>query len=71
MIVMAGNGRRFLARRQTQANMEDGLLDVTILENAPAEDIVGDALTDQLLGDSTSTITRLKSPSLPEEINES
>ncbi len=71
MIVMAGNGRRFLARRRTQANMEDRLLDVTILENAPAGDLVGDALTDQLLGDPTSTITRLKSPSLRVSVIES
>lgn len=69
MIVMAGNGRRFLARGRTQADMEDGLLDV--LENAPAGELVGGALADQLLGDPSSSITGLKSPSLRVSVLES
>ncbi len=42
--VFVGNGRRFPSHKRMQANMEDGLFDVTIIEDTPAFDLVGNTL---------------------------
>ena len=62
--VLVGNGRRFPAEGRTQANMEDGLLDVTIIERAPAIDLLGDGALGRLFGGETEYITRLTSTEL-------
>ena len=48
--VLIGNGRRFTTAGGAQANMEDGLLDVTIVEDVSALDLMSDTVGEQLLG---------------------
>lgn len=50
LCVLVGNGRRFTAGGSTQGNMEDGLFDVTVIENVSAIDLLGDAVVERLLG---------------------
>lgn len=56
--VLVGNGRRFPAEGGTQADMEDGRLDVTVIEDLPTFDLVGRAAVSRLLGSETPPITR-------------
>lgn len=64
LLVLVGNARRFPAEGRTQADVEDGLLDVTIVERRPAVDLAGQTAVHRLLGTETENITRLKAPSL-------
>ncbi|WP_237560587.1 diacylglycerol/lipid kinase family protein [Halostella litorea] len=65
LIVLIGNCRRAPeGDARTQANVEDGLLEVTIVEEAPTGDLARDALVHRLFGaDSTGTV-KLRTPSL-------
>jgi YegS/Rv2252/BmrU family lipid kinase len=67
IVVLIGNGRRFTSRGSRQANMEDGLLDVTIIGDVPTRDLVGDAVVERLLGGKASNVTRLRAPALEVE----
>lgn len=69
VMVLVGNGRRFPKEGRTQANIEDGLLDVTIVENQPAADLVSEATLSRLFGRDAPHITRLKTPSLTLELD--
>ena len=62
--VLVGNGRRFPVEGSTQANMEDGLLDVAIIEDRPALDLVGEEAMRRLLDTEADHITRLRTPAL-------
>ncbi|PSP88326.1 diacylglycerol kinase [Halobacteriales archaeon QS_4_69_34] len=62
--VLIGNGRRFPVEGRTQANMEDGLFEVTIIEDRPTGKLVGEAALRRLFGSDTSNITRLRAPAL-------
>ncbi|PSQ41781.1 diacylglycerol kinase [Halobacteriales archaeon QS_9_68_42] len=68
--VLVANGRRFPVEGDAQADMEDGLLEVTIIEDAPAVDVVGEAARERLFGDSGDSgdsgdhIHRLVTPEL-------
>ena len=62
--VLVGNGRRFPVEGRTQANMEDGCFEVTIIEDRPTGKLVGEATARRLLGTDTSNITRLETPEL-------
>jgi YegS/Rv2252/BmrU family lipid kinase len=62
--VLIGNGRRFPVDADTQANMEDGLMEVTIVEDGPTIDVVSEAATERLFGGSGDHIYRLKTPAL-------
>lgn len=62
--VLVGNGRRFPVDADTQANMEDGLFEVTIVEAGPTVDVVGDAALERFLGGSGDHIYRLNTPGL-------
>lgn len=64
LFVLVGNGRRFPAEGRTQANMEDGLLEVTIIERMPASDLLSEAAVQRLFGRETDRITHLKSSEL-------
>jgi diacylglycerol kinase family enzyme len=59
LCVLVGNARRF-ARELGQANVEDGLFDVTLIERTPASDAVAEAIAQQLLGRDTEHVTRQK-----------
>lgn len=62
--VLVGNGRRFPAAGSAQADMEDGLLEVTILEDRPTLDLVGEEARRRLLDAEGDHITRLRTASL-------
>ncbi len=64
VFVLVGNGRRFPAKGRTQANMEDGLLNVTIIEDMPTTNLVGEATIHRLFGEETEHVTHLKTPTL-------
>lgn len=56
--VLVGNTRRF-ANRIGQANVEDSLFDVTLVEEMPSSDLVTEAIGQQLLGRDTEHVTRM------------
>jgi YegS/Rv2252/BmrU family lipid kinase len=62
--VLVGNGRRFPVDANTQANMEDGLFAVTVVEDGPTVDVVGEAAIERLFGESGDHIYRLSTPGL-------
>ena len=64
LCVLVGNGRRFLTAGDNQANMEDGLFDITVIEDVPTLDLMGDAVIERLLGQDSGAVTQLKTPSL-------
>lgn len=68
--VLVGNGRRFPVDGRTQANMEDGEFEVTVIEDRPTGKLVGEATLRRLLGSDTANITRLESPSLSISVRE-
>lgn len=66
--VLIGNARRVGDERVVQADMEDGLLDVTIVEAMPPSELLETAAVYQLFGEDRDTITRSKTPSLDVEV---
>ncbi len=62
--VLIGNARRVGEERSVQANMEDGLLDVTIIEEMPPTELLQTAAVYRLLGEDRDSITRLQTPSI-------
>lgn len=66
--VLAGNGRRFTERGSTQANLEDGLLEVSVVQDVPATELVREAVQEQLLTDDTETARHFRAPSLEIEV---
>lgn len=67
ILLLVGNGRRFPVNGQTQADMEDGRLDVAIIEEKPGSNLAGLARStalDRLLGPEASHVTRLKTAEL-------
>ena len=62
--VLIGNGRRFPAEGRSQADLEDGLLDVTVIEDRPTFDLVGEAAISRLLGAETENIVRFRAERL-------
>lgn len=63
-VVLVGNGRRFGRTGSEQANVEDGLLDVTIIEEAPSATLVGERVRERLLGGDGEHVTRILASSL-------
>lgn len=53
--VLVGNVRRFV-KRGGQANVEDGLFDVVLVEQMPASDLVAETVAQRLLGSDTEHI---------------
>lgn len=64
LMLLAGNGRRFPGERMKQANMEDGLINVVIIEDAPALEYLSTGAADKLLRRGASHLTRLKTSHL-------
>jgi YegS/Rv2252/BmrU family lipid kinase len=64
LMVLVGNGRRFPGEGMRQANMEDGLVNVVIMEDAPTMDYLSKGAADTLLRRGASHLTRLKSAHL-------
>lgn len=68
--VLVGNGRRFPPGGSTQADMEDGHLDVTLVQDTGAVDLMGKAAVEGLLGRDTPGTTRFRTPSLTIDVEE-
>lgn len=62
--VLVGNGRRFTLRGSAQANMEDGLLDVAVIEDVSALDLMSDTIIEQLFGQESAHLFRTLASSL-------
>ncbi|WP_277555076.1 diacylglycerol/lipid kinase family protein [Halobaculum limi] len=63
-MLLVGNGRRFPGEERRQADMEDGRLNVVVVEDAPTYDYLARGALDKLLRRGASHLTRLKVPSL-------
>ena len=66
LCVLIGNARRF-AKQFGQANVEDGLFDVTLIEQMPAGEAVAEAIAQQILRRDTEHVTRLQAERLTVE----
>lgn len=64
LMLLIGNGRRFPGERMQQAHMEDGLLNVVIIKDAPSLDYLSQGAADKLLRRNASHLTRLSSSHL-------
>lgn len=64
LVVLVGNGRRFTTGGSSQANMEDGRFDVTVIEDESALDLMSDALGERLLGAESEHVVRTQTDSL-------
>ncbi|MFB6107239.1 MAG: diacylglycerol kinase family protein [Haloplanus sp.] len=64
LMLLVGNGRRFPGERMRQANMEDGMVNVVIVEDAAALDYLSRGAADRLLRRRASHLTRVKTSHL-------
>ncbi|WP_254274398.1 diacylglycerol/lipid kinase family protein [Haloarcula marina] len=64
LMLLVGNGRRFPGEQMRQANMEDGMVNAVIIEDAPAIDYLSKGAADRLLRRRASHLTRIKSSHL-------
>lgn len=65
LMVLIGNARRFPGTgRRSQAHVEDGLQEVTIVEERPTSELLQNAGIGQLFGDGGSAFTHLETPSV-------
>jgi YegS/Rv2252/BmrU family lipid kinase len=62
--VLVGNARRFLPAGRSQANVEDGLFDITVIEDVPVLSLMSEAIAEQLFGRQSSYVERFRAPSL-------
>lgn len=63
LCVLVGNVRRFV-KEGGQADIEDGLLDVVIIEEMPTAEVVAEALTQRILGQSTEHVHHFRASEL-------
>lgn len=70
LFVLVGNCRRFTSSRTAQADVEDGLLEVTIVEDATIPDLLGGAFLEGLFDRDSAHIVRRRTPSLTIEHRE-
>ncbi|WP_336343764.1 diacylglycerol/lipid kinase family protein [Halalkalicoccus ordinarius] len=68
VFVLIGNARSFPAGGDGQGDAEDGLLEVTIVEDVPTNQLLRDATVSHLLGGETASISRLRTPSLTVDV---
>lgn len=64
LCVLVGNGRRFPTSGTSQADMEDGLLDVVVIKDVSALDLMSDTVIERLLGRDSPSVKRFKTRSL-------
>lgn len=69
-LLLVGNSRRFPGDKRPQANLEDGRLDVVLVERAPTIDYLANDAADRLLGRESKHITRLSVPELVVDAHE-
>lgn len=70
IVAMIGNARRAGPQRVSPANVEDGLFDVTIVEEMPTGDLLQEAAIHRLFGEDGEHVTRLRAPSLHIDVND-
>lgn len=58
LMLLAGNGRRFPVDGRTQADMEDGKLDVTVVEGRPGFDLASKAAVARFFGEDSEDVSR-------------
>ena len=63
LCALVGNVRRF-AKEGGQANVEDGLFDVVIIERMPGSDLVAEAVAQRLLGQDTEHVLDVQASQL-------
>jgi len=63
-VVLVGNGRRFSMSGTEQANLEDGLLDVTIIEDATSVDLATDRFEERLFNNEGENLERILASSI-------
>lgn len=68
MFVLVGNGRRFPVEKRTQADMEDGLFELTVVEAESLVDLAGEAVITRLRGETPEHITKLRSAALDVDV---
>lgn len=59
LMLLIGNGRRFPGERKQQANMEDGLLNVVVIEHLPTLNYLSRGAADRLLRRGAKYLTRM------------
>lgn len=64
LFVFVGNARRFSGTRTAQADVEDGLFEVVVIEQAPASDLVGEAALGRFFDRDDESIVRSRTPSI-------
>lgn len=64
LCVLVGNARRFPTSGTSQANMEDGLLDVVVIKDVSALDLMSTTVVERLLGGDSTFVKRFKTSSL-------
>lgn len=64
LMLLVGNGRRFPGEEMRQANMEDGMVNVVIIRDAPTLDYMTTGAADKLLRRRASHLTRVKTSHL-------
>lgn len=64
LMLLVGNGRRFPGERRQQASMEDGRLNVVIIESLPGLQYLSRGAADRLLRRDATHLTRVKVPHL-------
>ena len=63
-LILIGNGRRFTLQGGDQANLEDGLLDVLIIEDVSTINLMGERVSERLFGRKAEHTVRLKASHL-------
>ena len=71
LMVLVGNARRFVSGDETQADVEDGEFEVTVVEDATAVDVVGEAVNAGMLAEDAEYIERFRAPALEITLQES
>lgn len=67
-VVLVGNGRRFALSGSEQANVEDGLFDITIIEDVDSLGLAGDRLVERILDREGDHMTRFHASALEIQI---
>ncbi|MCT9097708.1 diacylglycerol kinase family protein [Haloarchaeobius sp. HME9146] len=62
--VLVGNGRRFVGEPGVQANMEDGMLNIVVIEDRPARSLASDEAIRRFLRRDRDHLTRLLAPEM-------
>jgi len=64
LVVLVGNARRFVRGEDTQADVEDGQFEVTVVEDVSTLDVMGDAVSSGLFAEDSEYVQRFRAPAL-------